>query len=903
MTTELDTDGVTVDATGSTEDGRSGAMLDARPAADVARVELARERSREALFRIAQPARVGRFVLLDSIGRGAMGVVYAAYDPQLDRKVALKLLSARAGASTAARERMLVEARALARLRHPHVVAVHDVVTVDDQLVIVMELVDGQTLAAWTTSGVRSWREIVVHYAQAARGLHAAHTLGIVHRDFKPANAIVGDDGRVRVLDFGLASAGAGAAAAGEGGEGPSNLASNLTETGAIVGTPAYMAPEQLGGAPASAITDQWSFCTSLHEAVYGVRPFLAETPAQLLAEIRAGNVQRGDRERTVPAWLRAVIDRGLAPRPGDRHASLAALAHELEREHGFRRWRWPALTATAVAAAAALALTRDSSSTSAAVEPCDGGATELAAVWSPTRAETLAKRFAAGSPYAREVGERVRGTIDARSKAWSDIHLHACQAHRRGGSTVATYDRQLACLSRRLGEQRAALDVIERSDDATLPSAIDVVARMPPVAWCDDPEILAAAAEPPAEPARREAVAAISAQLDQAAALERAGNLDEAAALAAKALAAAEPLAYSPAIVESALAAGRIAIARIARGQGELEAALRPLGRAEEVALSEGDLASAVEASARRLFVEGQLGRDLSARDREIAVVEALSRTPRCATFARPLLLNNLGVASMSRGQRDEAVRWFRGAHDALRDVKLPDIELAVIPSNLALVVAQPAERAALAGEAHALLARVLGPNHPSTLNVLSLRAHLTDDVTAATAFARDACDAYATYHATDEQARFSCAQQLAELHVAQGQTDAATRQLQILGGLLDATDPDIRVAARVGTAQLAAFEGDDARAFREATAGLSEAATLGHWWLAGVEGDLHILAARAASRLRRAPLAREHARAAVARYSDIAARNELAEYRRGLTRARDLLAELDVDVTRPGD
>jgi predicted Ser/Thr protein kinase len=642
-TTELDPDGSTVDAAGSTDD----ALREGRPAADVARVELARERSRAALFQIAQPARVGRFVILDSIGRGAMGVVYAAYDPQLDRKVALKLLSARAGASTGARERMLVEARALARLRHPNVVAVHDVVTVDDQLVIVMELVDGQTLAAWTAGGARSWREIVAHYAQAARGLDAAHALGIVHRDFKPANAIVGDDGRVRVLDFGLASAGAVTATTGPG---AASMASNLTETGAIVGTPAYMAPEQLGGALASATTDQWSFCVSLHEAVYGVRPFHADTPAQLLLEIEAGNVRRGDGQRTVPAWLRATIERGLARKPEERHASLAALAHELEREHGLRRWRWPAVTAVAVAAAAVLAVTRDSSTTTAAVEPCDGGAAELAGVWNPTRAGALARRFAAGSPYAREVGERVRTAIDARSKAWRDIHIDACQTHRRGGSTAATYDRQLACLNRRLGEQHAALDVIERGDDATLANGIDVVARMPPVTWCDDPEILAAAAEPPAEPARRAAVAAITVQLDQAAALERAGKLDEAAALAGKALSAAEPLAYSPAIVESALAVGRVALGRYMRGRGELETALTPLARAEEVALSADDLPAAVEASAAALHRRPDRNRSFDARPGDRRRRGAEPDTAVCAV--RP-------AASPQQPRRGEHGAW----------------------------------------------------------------------------------------------------------------------------------------------------------------------------------------------------------------------------------------------------
>jgi serine/threonine protein kinase len=329
-TTELDPDGSTVDAAGSTDD----ALREGRPAADVARVELARERSRAALFQIAQPARVGRFVILDSIGRGAMGVVYAAYDPQLDRKVALKLLSARAGASTGARERMLVEARALARLRHPNVV------TVDDQLVIVMELVDGQTLAAWTAGGARSWREIVAHYAQAARGLDAAHALGIVHRDFKPANAIVGDDGRVRVLDFGLASAGAVTATTGPG---AASMASNLTETGAIVGTPAYMPPEQLAGADVDARADQFAFAAVMWEALFGVRPFDGKTPAEVKAAVESKPPSSGSGDapqRRVPRHLVAALQRALAADRDARWPDLAALLVALRRDPAVRRRR-----------------------------------------------------------------------------------------------------------------------------------------------------------------------------------------------------------------------------------------------------------------------------------------------------------------------------------------------------------------------------------------------------------------------------------------------------------------------------------------------------------------------------------------------------------------------------------
>ncbi|HET6583005.1 MAG TPA: serine/threonine-protein kinase, partial [Nannocystaceae bacterium] len=229
--------------------------------------------------RLARGTTLGRYVVLERIGSGGMGVVYAAYDPQLDRKVALKLLHAREerDGDSGGRARVLREAQAMARLSHPNVVAVHDVGVVDDTLFVAMEFVEGVTLGHFIAAGSRRWNEVLDVFEPAGRGLAAAHAAGLVHRDFKPDNVMIGNDGRVRVMDFGLARAAAEITTESSEGSGGSIVelsgVDRLTRTGALVGTPAYMAPELLAGGNADARSDQFAFCVALHRALYGTAP------------------------------------------------------------------------------------------------------------------------------------------------------------------------------------------------------------------------------------------------------------------------------------------------------------------------------------------------------------------------------------------------------------------------------------------------------------------------------------------------------------------------------------------------------------------------------------------------------------------------------------------------------
>ncbi|MGN6111375.1 MAG: serine/threonine-protein kinase, partial [Kofleriaceae bacterium] len=290
--------------------------------------------------------RVGRYLLLEHLGDGGMGVVHAAWDPELDRRIAIKLLrpELRDTAWAHARARLLREGRAIARLAHPNVVAVHDVGELGGGVFVAMEYVDGGALATWRDQ-TRGADEVIAAFAQAARGLAAAHAAGLIHRDVKPANLLIGRDGRVRVVDFGLANApavrGALPAAAGD-----------TTTTGALLGTPLYMAPEIHAGAIADERSDQYGLALSLYEVLAGVKPFTGSTLDQLAQDKRARALATP--ARRVPPRVLAILERALAPDPTARWPSMQVLADQLGRYLGRRRRRAIYAAAIAVAALAA---------------------------------------------------------------------------------------------------------------------------------------------------------------------------------------------------------------------------------------------------------------------------------------------------------------------------------------------------------------------------------------------------------------------------------------------------------------------------------------------------------------------------------------------------------------------
>ncbi|MBL9103203.1 MAG: protein kinase [Myxococcales bacterium] len=308
------------------------------------------------------PGLIGRFRVDAELGAGGMGVVYAAYDPELDRRVAIKLMYAEPDDARARRSQALLlrEAQALAKISHPNIVAIHDIGVYAGQVFVAMEYVSGRTLRRWRDDTPRGWQDIVAVFVQAGRGLVAAHAVGLVHRDVKPDNILVGDDGRVRVADFGVARYNAPDeldAVTEQSGVRP---LATVAGRGALIGTLPYMAPEQHVNDGVGPHSDQYSFCVALYEALHGMRPFHGDSPAALVAQIRIGDPLRSPAPHKHPAWLEEAVLRGLSARPEDRWPSMQALLDvlTLEREaQRARRWRRALLAALAISGAVALLL------------------------------------------------------------------------------------------------------------------------------------------------------------------------------------------------------------------------------------------------------------------------------------------------------------------------------------------------------------------------------------------------------------------------------------------------------------------------------------------------------------------------------------------------------------------
>ena len=508
------------------------------------------------------PTRIGRFVVIERLGAGGMGVVYAAFDPKLERKIAVKLVRPRPGSDEAgAQTRLLREAQAMAKLSDPNVIQVFDVGTHGEQVYIAMEFVKGTTLRKWLVRGVGGTRtrdEILDVFGRAGRGLAAAHVAGLIHRDFKPDNVLVGSDGRVRVSDFGLVRAeddavpgdlrktlertGAHAALGSEG------LGVSLTQTGMVMGTPAYMAPEQFAGAPVDARTDQFAFCVTLWEALYGARPFAGKTAAELLYAVTQGELQDPPRGADVPKRLRRVLLRGLSGHPDERYPNMAFLLEDLERD--------PARTGRRVTGGVLLVGLVGggvwaAAPTTAAPEDlrCRGFEEQLVGIWDePRRTEVHEAIDATGAAYAGTVWDSVSATLDFYAEAWVEMKTATCEATQiRGEQSAELMDLKMACLDRRRDAMGAMVEVLAEADGRTVANGVRAVRSLDSLAACDDAEALRAAVPLPSEPARREAADVLSARLDRVKALYLAGQYKSGLELAEQTHTEAAALGHAP--------------------------------------------------------------------------------------------------------------------------------------------------------------------------------------------------------------------------------------------------------------------------------------------------------------------------------------------------------------------
>ena len=684
---------------------------------------------------VAAPLELGRFVLLQRIGLGGMGVVYTAYDPELDRKVAVKLLHPSLSGSDRediGRARLLREAQAMAKLSHPNVVTVHDVGTHKDQVFIAMELIDGPSLATWLHARPRAWREVLDVFLGAGRGLAAAHRAGLVHGDFKPDNVIIDGDGHARVLDFGLAFAQ-------DRGERPPidpellrsrpgrssiDLSTRLTRTGALTGTPAYISPEQFLGESASAKTDQFSFCVSLYEGLYGQRPFAGDDLRTLRESILLGRIGDEPPGHKVPAWLRRLLLRGLARDPALRFADMPALLAELARDPGRRRLR-VALTAAGLAAAAAVALTyrwvliHSYAAQQAAREAvCAPPPDSLARVWDPaTRAQVRDALLATKVAYAADVAARVEARIDEYSAAWLDMRTDACKAtYLRGEQSPALLDLRMACLDRRRGELRSLVEVLAAADAGVVENATQAAARLPGLAACADTPALLAERPPAARPDDVAAANRLRDQLARAHALEQTLQLKAGLELATSAVPVARALGDRALVAEAQLRQGELLGAA-----GDAAAAEQAIGEAFFTAESTRSPALAAEAAIALIQLSAEhsnlpAGREW-ARHAEALVARAALDSVGDGERLAASLLNSLGtlhtlegalpqaeaaytraLALRIRGRENNAIE-IAGLHNNLGNLRLRTGDLAGAQEQLDLAVRQYRE---LLGDHH---------------------------------------------------------------------------------------------------------------------------------------------------------------------------------------------------------
>ncbi len=637
---------------------------------------------------------VGRYRIQEILGAGAMGAVYAAHDPELDRTVCLKLLHPSASdAEGRARARLLREAQALARLSHPNVVAVHDVGAHGDECFFAMERVEGQTLRSWLLQP-RTRDAVVERLVMAGEGLAAAHQAGVVHGDFKPENVLLSVDGRARVSDFGLSRL--------------TSAARDAAGSREVSGTPAYMAPELFRGQVGDAASDQFSFCVTAYEALCGARPFPADArraPPQLSAEA----VRRLERH---PRWLSRPLLRGLCAQPEARFASMRALLDALSRGRlRARQRRWTLAAGVTLAALGALAVTLRPP----AVDRCAAGNARLAGAWDAERRGALERAFgAAGAP----LWPRVSSALDRYADGWLRMHREACEAtHVHHAQSPEALALRMVCLDDRRRDLEAFTALLLRTDDATRRGAERVVGGLPPVATCGDARQLALIRRPTLDPAAQLRHQRIQQALSEGSARMYAGQFDQAAALAAPALVEARALKAHAEAAELLLMTAFVhgARSKLSESEADLrEAVVEAQAAGHLYAVAQGWSRLAQNLFLQRRFEEGeQLARHA------LGALEAVD-----APAMRVKFLAVLGRAYADRSRFPEAERSLKQAlalaQDVSEDRERLLTECRVSLAGVVMMQGKFARTLELLQPVLAFTRRVRGPSHPEMLTPL---------------------------------------------------------------------------------------------------------------------------------------------------------------------------------------
>lgn len=673
-------------------------------------------------------ARISRYLMLDRIGQGGMGVVHAAYDPKLDRKVAIKLVRPHSGQGESASEKqaqLLQEAQALARIAHPNVTSIFDVGTFADRVYLAIELADGGTLRRWLDAAPRPWRQIVALFGQAGAGLAAAHRAGLVHRDFKPENVLLGRDGRPRVNDFGLAHR----VTASEGRVG----APGLDEDSTMAGTPAYMPPEQHRGLVADARSDQFSFCASLFEALYQRLPYdplrLAAPPAELAALL-----PDFPKSSHVPAWIGRILRRGLSLRPEERYPSLDALLVDLGKDPALRRRQGLAalglVAVTAVTAIGAHQLGQD------AQHLCQGAGQKLVGVWDPPTKARIAKAFrATGRANAGETWNLVEGSLDRYAQAWTAMRTEACRATRvRHRQSDAILTQRMLCLDDALRDLSALTEELAQIDGQAVDRASQATAHLPYLADCENGSALASKVKRPEDPVLRQKVAALEKRMAVAHTEYYLFKPVQARAHALEVAAAARQLGYLPLQGEALGVAGWSAHKLGDEAQGK-----EYLSDSILLATAAGDDRAAALSSVYLHFIVGYVDNQVEEAEWLAANVRALLERMHGDPEIEGILFNNQACVDSNRGDLLASISDFKQAIAIFK--KMPGYRegnlrilgnLGILSSNLGetlLPFGRYDEASRYLKEGIELCERALGRNHAEVAHPVTAMAEMLID------------------------------------------------------------------------------------------------------------------------------------------------------------------------------
>ncbi len=882
----------TADEKADTEGSDAGAVMrEASPTDSMERDAVFRAVEVGLLGASSQPRRIGRYVVLRRLGAGGMGIVYAAYDEELERKVAIKVLLRRDAADEDAR-RMKKEAQALARVAHPNVVTVHEVGEDDGRWFIAMEFVAGRTLSGWLDVRPRDSAAIVDVMSSVANGLSALHAEGLVHRDVKPDNIMVGDDGRVRVMDLGLVRR-AGHADTPTDVPGlearVTELDAYLTKTGAVLGTPAYMAPEQLLGLPVDARTDQFSFCATLYEALWGTRPYDGTTLQELALQLAKGQ-PRPPPSDAIPR-LRRVVERGLSREPDDRFASMEALRQQLT-EPPRSRWKPVALGGAALTVAAVSAVVVGQQR----ADPCARQSDAWKGIWDEDTIASMGRAYeATQTPQAGAILSRARTVVDAWVSDHGDRSARVCRA---ATASVSSEDAALQqrCLHERFVAVRSVLDVLSRPDRALVLRTPQIVGGLPPLSACDDLENLRAPAPLPEDPTARGRIEALSDELARISALELAGKHDEGSAAVASVVDEARTLAYAPLLANALHRKSKIDF------HGDREGSFAAVREAYFEAVAGHDDGLAVTAATVMAAAErATKGEALRRRMMWLELAEAGLRRLGDAPTIRARWHASRGLAALDTGEYPVAIEHLQAAVAGLERAFGNEARGLIAPLT---DLGQALDHLGRKDEAMATFERALaiqrhwsGDRHPDTaltlFNVGTMRQGL-DRLDEAREAMNEAIDVWREFYGDEHPYIGVAKQNLGNNALARGDNERAvelfTDAVRRLAGRASLASQYSR--ARVNLGEALYRQGDVAGAERELSAALTERQErLGetHADVAGAQLAL----ARLLVGQRRFPEARPLLDAAL-----VIARDKLGDEHEMTTEVRGLLDEVTAEA-----